>query len=986
MNDWMVKTWILSILLLAVLGCAEEQSGHGSTVISVTASALSKGDIDRIAITVSGSRIDPQMEVMLPGDSVNGWRGTIEKILTGDDLVFTARAFAVDNREIYRGVAENVTILKDQTAQVIIMLHPVDPAEPFQNAVPRFDSIVVSKNPVMIEETIDIVAAASDPDDDVLTFEWAAEDGELDPVDSPQISWRAPSVGGTYSFIAKVTDSKGAIAMVTFSIEVMGDGEGSADVIIDVNTSPAALGLVPYPSRIDVGETTILDLTVEDAEGDALTYAWNADCQGSFNDPTLEDPSFTLVADNDNRDCRLSVNVTDGRGGQNTATIDIATGTFPGIDIETDTDGTGDTETDTVTTYDDCGEEVLDGDHTILNADDIAALAGYTYITGSLNIKDTLLTNLAGLEELRCIGMSLNISGNTLLSDMKGLSGLIRINEANNYSHGLIVDDNGSLRNLDGLQNLNVLNSKVVITENSALENLQGLNGLTAIKGLGSQGIQIKSNPNLTSLTGLDNLASIDAPLYIYGNNKLDDLTGLDSLKYVGHRMTVSNNAVLESLQGLGALETLDAGLTVSGNTSLNSLEGVGSLSVIKSNLIIENNGSLKNLSGLQNLATVDGLTIATNQELESLSGLDSLALINGNLDVRNNRKLVNLTGLSRPTKIAYVYIRDNAAMKDLVGLSGVIEISGLSVERNPLLETLDGMTQLTNIVSSVTIGDNPKLLSIEGLSKVTSFDRYTSLTIRNNDSLPSVVGLGALSSFSLGNVTITGNGALLDLDGLSGVTSVGSLNISDNDKLENLSPLSELISITHLMVSENDHLVSFAGLQNVGSVGQVRIEKNAVLSDLKGLMGLSKITSHVYINENPSLLTLSGLENLSSLGPGNLQIANNDALTSIAALGNITDFNISYLRIMENDSLENLAGLEKLTGVTYDLNIDNNGKLANLDGLDNLCDLKKNLYVRNNPALPTCEATGFRDRLLNQCEWTGTATIEGNNDDLSCL
>ena len=86
--------------------------------------------------------------------------------------------------------------------------------------------------------------------------------------------------------------------------------------------------MVSSPTRIDVGESTSLELTAVDPESDPLAYEWSADCDGTFDDHTLADPLFTLSTLTDDF-CTLTVVISDGNGGANQASITVQTG--PGI-------------------------------------------------------------------------------------------------------------------------------------------------------------------------------------------------------------------------------------------------------------------------------------------------------------------------------------------------------------------------------------------------------------------------------------------------------------------------------------------------------------------------------------------------------------------------------------------------------------------------------------------------------------------------------
>ena len=63
-----------------------------------------------------------------------------------------------------------------------------------------------------------------------------------------------------------------------------------------------------------------------DLDGDTLTYAWDLDGDGAFDDSTLSRPTYTYTASGA---YAASLQVTDGRGGSDTATVTITVGNTP---------------------------------------------------------------------------------------------------------------------------------------------------------------------------------------------------------------------------------------------------------------------------------------------------------------------------------------------------------------------------------------------------------------------------------------------------------------------------------------------------------------------------------------------------------------------------------------------------------------------------------------------------------------------------------
>jgi hypothetical protein len=103
------------------------------------------------------------------------------------------------------------------------------------------------------------------------------------------------------------------------------DEVGGAAVSIDVNNWPEITGIVPTPTRVDVGESTALAVAVADPDGDPLQYSWEATCDGIFSDVTAPNPVFTLET-LEGALCALTVTVVDGRGGEAMGAITLETG------------------------------------------------------------------------------------------------------------------------------------------------------------------------------------------------------------------------------------------------------------------------------------------------------------------------------------------------------------------------------------------------------------------------------------------------------------------------------------------------------------------------------------------------------------------------------------------------------------------------------------------------------------------------------------
>jgi len=477
---------------------------------------------------------------------------------------------------------------------------------------------------------------------------------------------------------------------------------------------------------------------------------------------------------------------------------------------------------------------------------------GCTEIEGDVSISGDDITNLNGLIVVTFIGGDLTIGG-TLFFSNPNLTNLTGLDNVVSIGGTLSIKYNAVLTSLTGMDNVNSIGGDMIIYRNQALTSLTGLENVTSIEGnLTIGGYWWGTNPDLANLAGLDNLISIGEDLEIIYNESLTSLEGLDDLETIGGDLSIGGNDLLTSLSGLGNLNSIGGNLSVGisawngigyedlGNNVLTSLTGLDSVNSIGGNLYVRFNDALTSLSGIDNIAasTIGDISIYSNSSLtncEVQSVCDYLVSPNGTVTIQSNA-----TGCNNPPEIAnacgtslpclpfgnyYFYTQseiDNFQTNypNCTAIEGYVEISGYDITN------LDGLSAITSIGGSLTIGYNVGLTNLSGLNNVTSIG--TDL---------SIIGT-----------------ALSSLSGLEGLTSIGgSLSIYDNDNLSTLSALENLITI--------------GGSLSIGH-----------FEDFQSL--------EIWYG-NPSLPNLTGLDNLIFIG-GDLEIIYNESLTSLTELGNL--------------------------------------------------------------------------------------------------
>jgi hypothetical protein len=220
-----------------------------------------------------------------------------------------------------------VTILSGQTTALALTLQEVDPAPVYVNEAPIIDSVVASATTLQAGGTLSLTATAHDPNTgDTMSTAWTSGGGTFTSTAQLNTSWTAPGTAGVVPVTLTVTDSHGVSSSVSLDINVtVGQGIGEAQINIAFNKGPVVTGISTTSARLDVGETTTLTVTASDADGDPLTYAWTADCNGHFSAGAGRTASFipdALPAGACNN-CRLTVTVDDGRGATNTGTLAV---------------------------------------------------------------------------------------------------------------------------------------------------------------------------------------------------------------------------------------------------------------------------------------------------------------------------------------------------------------------------------------------------------------------------------------------------------------------------------------------------------------------------------------------------------------------------------------------------------------------------------------------------------------------------------------
>ncbi len=528
-----------------------------------------------------------------------------------------------------------------------------------------------------------------------------------------------------------------------------------------------------------------------------------------------------------------------------------------------------------------------------------------TNIEGTLIITATDLTNLNGLDQIESIETELIFDNNTFTSfatvDLPFLSG------DGPSDNKVTFKNNAFLNDLSGLgEFMNGPFDTVVVENYAALTDMTGFD----VGGIIEQNFtfRLSQNPQLSTLSGMDNLISI-GELQLVGNPNLIALNGLENVT-IFERLELIDNILLSNLNGISQVLGFDKGLTISGSSSLTSLTDLQNLILVPDgSLIIDNNNQLTDLNGLNNLSSVSSLVISNNQNLITLVHLNDLDAVIEDLEISDNPLLENFDGMEGITELQGEFNLVNLpSIADFNGFSNLSSVGNNFKIRNIALD----ITDLTDFVSLSTIGGNLEILntgfvSLAGLENITSISGR--LYLQQNDALISLEALSNLTTLNDGLLAVRFQDLLTSLEGLHNIdpNSIDSLNLFSNDLLVTCSQA----NICSFLANNGGHFVMDNAVMGDACFDVDAIEAACSIVD-------PILTGNIYIDEN------GNCENENELPL-------NDAILRIEGGGNIFYSTTNEAGIY---SLSLPAGTYTVSLINFDenfWNICNNGSTVTL-------------------------------------------------------
>lgn len=507
----------------------------------------------------------------------------------------------------------------------------------------------------------------------------------------------------------------------------------------------------------------------------------------------------------------------------------------------------------------------------------IGGLAALTQVGGRLKLsKNPRLVSLAGLEQITRVG-GLVLENNDLLADLNALGKLSFV------ELDLLLVGNPALASLQGLNAIAQVPPRVEIENNAALLNLDGLSGLVAPGD--NAVIRVANNPRLSKLGPWSQWVDALGELHVVSNPELSSLSGLENLRSIA-ALTLHGPDQLANLQELAQLSQVTGRLSIGARDAWTGVDGLPALQEL-GELEVVAMKQLDQLRRFETVPTIHSLRLFMLPKLPNLRSFSAFTELRGDLWLDQLDSIPDLGGLERLRSIGgRLVVSKVNAIKNLAPLAALEQSGSLILAENAALENLHGLEALktlTQLEGGLCLHRNPKMVEFNALSNMTTV---------------------------AGSYTLTENPLLSTVDGVSGLASIGaSLWIDGSPRVETLAPFGALRSIGGRAWSFDDNCPAVLASREFSEQvqpyhGYMGIEVRMMnIKDLKGFENVETIKGGISIKENPELLKLEALYK-SRVEGVTVEVRKNpkmDQCHALSIVDNLSFFDGGDIRIWDN-------------------------------------------------------------------------------------
>ena len=182
-----------------------------------------------------------------------------------------------------------------------------------KNSPPEIVGLACRQEVVAPLDSCLIECVAEDRDGDSLEYDWSSDSGTINGY-AGTVAWTAPKDEGIFHVTVTVKDG-GEEPPVS----------GTVTVIVKDNHYPAIDGFGADCDWVHPGENCAIRCQAEDMDGDVLTYTWSTDCGEVVGDGAVA----VWTAPDFEANCTIRVVVSDGYGGERTASVALRSAVDP---------------------------------------------------------------------------------------------------------------------------------------------------------------------------------------------------------------------------------------------------------------------------------------------------------------------------------------------------------------------------------------------------------------------------------------------------------------------------------------------------------------------------------------------------------------------------------------------------------------------------------------------------------------------------------
>ena len=944
---------------------------EGSTAIRSVAENTAAGTDIGSAVTATDVDANTTLTYTLGGVdaasfSINGTNGQLQ----------TSAALDYETKTFY-SVLVSVSDGNDGSDSIAVRINVTDVDETPVNRAPTFmdgpsttRSIAENSN-----SGIDIgaVIAASDADDDTLTYSLGGKDAVMFSIDGTngQLQTKAAldhEAKSSYSVIITVSDTK-LTDTIDVTISVMNVNEApnfatdtATRSIPENTTSGENIGAAFTATDVDTDDTLTYTLGGTDAASFSIDGT-NGQLQtkAALDHETKASYSVTItVSDTKLTDAiNVTISVTDINEAPsfatNTATRSIAENTTSGEDIGAAVVAT-DPDTDDTLTY------TLDGtdadsfsivntsgqlqtkialDHetkasysvtvTATDGDNLSDTTTVTISVTNVNEAPIFATNTATRSVPENTGSGENIGAAFTATDVDTDDTLTYTIGGADAAAFNINGTNGQLQTKAALDHetkpsysvrITVSDSKLTdtidvtisVTDVNEAPNFATNTATRAIPENTASGENIGAAFTATDVDTDDTLTytigGADATAF-----SIDGTNGqLQTKAALDHETKASYSVTVTATDGDNLSDTTTVTISV---TNVNEAPSFTEGSTATRS-IAENKAAGTNVGAAFTATDVDANTTLTY----SLSGTDAATF----RIVSTNGQLKTKAALNYETKPSYSV---TITVSDGEGSTDTIDVT---IDVTDVYEPIIHRTKQVQdaIVAAVPGVNHPDYVTVAHLAAIISLDlsnkSITSLKSGDFNELPALINL-FLGDNSISDIS--------DISVLADLTTLQNLSLDDNS-ISDISALAGLTKLTALSLNGNS-INDISTLAGLTKLTHLRLDGNSI-SDISALAGLTKL-QNLRLDGN-SISDISALSGLTALIKLSLD---DNSISNISALAGLTTLTTLYL---QDNSISNISALAGLTTLTT-LDLDGNS-ISNISALSGLTALTT-LYLQDN-------------------------------------